>query len=125
MRVARLLRAFCENAADFGSAIQATNLVSPWNLTYVADLIGRRLDELDEASFAVVESATRLHPGRWRFVLRDEVRKAGTGAGLKAAQLLRTDRRSIGCRKAAAILASSTKSPGDGEPRPPARPTIG
>ena len=40
--------AFCENAADFGSAIQATSLVSPWNVTYVADLVGRRLDELDE-----------------------------------------------------------------------------
>ena len=57
-------------------------------MTYVADLVGRRLDELDEASVAVIESATRLHPGRWQFVLRDEIAKGGSGQALRAAQLL-------------------------------------
>ena len=57
-------------------------------MTYVADLVGRRLEELDDATISVVGSATRLHPGRWRLVLRDEVGKAGASEGLIAAGLL-------------------------------------
>ena len=36
----------------------------------------------------LIESATRLHPGRWQFVLRDEIAKAGSGEALRAARLL-------------------------------------
>jgi DNA-binding SARP family transcriptional activator len=88
MQTAQLLRAFCESASEFNSVIHAIGAASPWNVTYVADLVGRRLEELDQVAIHVVESATRLHPGRWRFVYRDEVGKARAGEGLAAAQLL-------------------------------------
>ncbi len=88
MHIAQLLMAFCDSASEFGSAIRTVGIASPWNVTYVADLVGRRLDELDEATVSVIESATRLHPGRWRFVLRDQIGKARAGEGLIAARLL-------------------------------------
>jgi DNA-binding SARP family transcriptional activator len=62
--------------------------VSPWNLTFVADLVSRRLDELEEGVLIVIEAASRRHPGRWRFVLRNHLAAAPLGEGLTAARLL-------------------------------------
>ena len=44
---------------------------SPWNLTFVADLVGRA-DSTTSTTGALAPSPTAasLHPGRWRFVLR-------------------------------------------------------
>jgi DNA-binding SARP family transcriptional activator/tetratricopeptide (TPR) repeat protein len=87
-RVAELLLAHCGPAQGLSATICSVGTVAPWNVTFVADLICRRLDELDNSALSVVESATILHPGRWRFVLRDAVAKARSGEGLTAARLL-------------------------------------
>jgi ATP/maltotriose-dependent transcriptional regulator MalT/DNA-binding SARP family transcriptional activator len=88
LRINELLMAFGGSPDEFGSTIMTIGTIAPWNLTHVADLISRRLDELDSAVLAVVGEAARLHPGRWRFVLRDCVDTAETGGGLAAARLL-------------------------------------
>jgi DNA-binding SARP family transcriptional activator len=61
---------------------------APWNVTYLADLVGRRMDSLSSGAIGVVTAASELHPGRWRFVLRDVVDEAVLGAGLAAARVL-------------------------------------
>ena len=87
-RVAELLKGYCSTGADLSATISAVAATSPWNLTFVADLIGRRLDDLDEAAITAVAGAASSHPGRWRFVLREVVADAGSGEGLNAARLL-------------------------------------
>ena len=87
-RVADLLSAFCRSSSEFGVAIKAVGATSPWNVTFVADLVCRRLDELDDGIVPAVQNAARLHPGRWRFVLRERIASAHPGEGLGAARLL-------------------------------------
>ncbi len=74
---------------EFGTTIRRIAASSPWNVTYVADLVCRRLDDLDEQT--VQRPGIRsliLHPGRWRFALRRAVDGAESGSGLPAARLL-------------------------------------
>jgi DNA-binding SARP family transcriptional activator len=88
-RIAELMRASCGGSEEFAATVSWVGASSPWNVTFVADLIGRRLDELDEPAAAVVAAAARLHPGRWRFVLRQLVASSAPGSGpLQAGRLL-------------------------------------
>jgi DNA-binding SARP family transcriptional activator len=87
-RISQLLIAFGGTRSDFSSMIELVGSTSPWNLTFVADLICRKLDELDSTALPAIESATILHPGRWKFVLRGQLAGAGAGEGLRAARLL-------------------------------------
>jgi DNA-binding SARP family transcriptional activator len=86
-RIAELLRAFCGSAEEFTATIRWVGASSPWNVTFVADLVARRLDELDASAMSVVTTSARLHPGRWRFALRTQV-TASSGTQLNAARLL-------------------------------------
>ena len=52
------------------------------------DLVVARLDQLGEPALSTIVSAAELHPGRWRFVLRDRVANARSGEGIAVAQLL-------------------------------------
>jgi DNA-binding SARP family transcriptional activator len=88
MRVAELLIAYCDGGSSFGSTIKAFRSVAPWNITYLADLVCRCLDEFDGSVIAAVSEVALLHPRRWRFVLRESVALAGPGEGLAAAMLL-------------------------------------
>ena len=88
LRIADLIAAFCGSPVDFGTSVKAVGSTSPWNVTHVADLVCRRLDELDQSVLPVISDATKLHPGRWRFVLRDRIASARVGEGLVAARLL-------------------------------------
>ena len=87
-RVAELLTAFEGRAKSLSASVASVGRTAPWNLTFVADLICRRLDELGEEASQVLESAVRLHPGRWRFALRQIIPIAGASEGLKAARIL-------------------------------------
>ena len=87
-RIAELLCAYCESDAKFAATVRSIGSKSPWNITFVADLVGRKLDVLDDNLLQVVQGATQLHPGRWRFVLRDHLATARAGEGLAAARLL-------------------------------------
>jgi DNA-binding SARP family transcriptional activator len=87
-RVAELLKVFPETSHALSTAVRSVGESSPWNLTFVADLLGRRLDDLDELALQKLEGAVRLHPGRWRFVLRNRIAAASVGDGLRAALLL-------------------------------------
>lgn len=86
--VAELLRGYGASATECSSAVASVGESSPWNVTFVADLIAQRLDDLDEKALAVVARAVQLHPGRWRFVLRERIGAAGGAEGLNAARLL-------------------------------------
>jgi DNA-binding SARP family transcriptional activator/tetratricopeptide (TPR) repeat protein len=87
-RVAELMRASLGTGSDLNSAIVRIGAAAPWHVTYLADLVCERLDDLDESARSIVDHAARLHPGRWRFVLRECIRIAGKGEGLRAALLL-------------------------------------
>jgi len=88
MHIAQLLRAFCDGEEEFGSAIKIIGHRSPWNVTHVADLVGRRIEDFDESVIPFIANSAAIHPGRWRFVLRDRIQKAPTGEGLVSARLL-------------------------------------
>jgi DNA-binding SARP family transcriptional activator/tetratricopeptide (TPR) repeat protein len=87
-RVAELIGACCESDGHLSHALRTIGEASPWNVTFVADLVSRRLDSLDVDALKIVESVSTLHPGRWRFVLRREVDAAGPKDGLAAAKIL-------------------------------------
>src|SRR3954454_8429092 len=87
-RIADLLRCSMESSQEFDAAISAIGAASAWNITYVADLVAPHLDALSERSLSVVESTVSLHPGRWRFVLRQALSAASSGGGMTAGQLL-------------------------------------
>ncbi len=87
-RVAEVLKAYLASGVAFSVAVTKVGKEGLWNLTFVADLIGRRLDELSETALTEVARAAELHPGRWRFVLREQVAAAGVREGLIAAHIL-------------------------------------
>lgn len=87
-RVAELLRAYLTSGGLFSVAITEVGEEGLWNLTFVADLIARRLDDLSETALTAVARAAELHPGRWQFVLREQVARAGADEGLTAAHIL-------------------------------------
>ncbi len=87
-RTAELLEACAESPQALGKLIPAVARTSPWNLTYISDLIAARLDDLDESTFPLLTRVANMHPGRWRFALRDCVSNARPGEGLVAARLL-------------------------------------
>jgi DNA-binding SARP family transcriptional activator len=104
-RVAELLRAFIASPAEFSAAIEDVGSVAPWNVTLVADLVTRRIDDIDERALQIVRSAAVTHPGRWRFVLREHVEAARIGDGFIAASILEE----IGARQDIARLRSFAK----------------
>jgi DNA-binding SARP family transcriptional activator len=87
-RVADLVRRSIGPISDFDASISVIGATAPWNITYVADLVAPRLDDFSDRSLSVLESAVRLHPGRWRFVLRGVVDGAAPGEGLTAGRFL-------------------------------------
>ncbi len=99
-RVAELLRGYAGSPSELSSVVASLGAASPWHVTFVADLIGRRLDDLDETATNVATNVAALHPGRWRFVLREIVGGANSGEGLNAARLLE----SIGDRSDIRVL---------------------
>lgn len=88
MRVSELLDASLGSAAELNAAIVSIGAASPWHLTFVADLVCARFEDLVDDARVAVYQAAHLHPGRWRFVLRDQISSAGMGEGLHAARLL-------------------------------------
>ncbi len=89
-RAAELLRAVSGSTSDLNSTIRNVGSVSPWTLTLLADLVSRRLDDIDMLAISAVQSAAALHPGRWRFVLRRRVSETSAEGSLAAARLLET-----------------------------------
>jgi DNA-binding SARP family transcriptional activator len=87
-RVAELLRSTISKESALSDVVANVGGRSPWHLTFLADLIGKRLADLDEAALSVVAKAAEMHPGRWRFVLRTCVNSSAVGEGLDAARLL-------------------------------------
>jgi ATP/maltotriose-dependent transcriptional regulator MalT/DNA-binding SARP family transcriptional activator len=86
--IAELLLASTADADDFSATVSSIGGTSPWCVTFVADLIGRRLDDLNDVALRVVSASASLHPGRWRFVLRGLLDGAESGHGLVAARIL-------------------------------------
>jgi DNA-binding SARP family transcriptional activator len=83
-----LLRAYTEGAEELSAAIRAIGKDSPWSLTYICDLLGTVLDDVDSSALSFVSGSAALHPERWRFVLRDVVEKSDPGRGIQAARTL-------------------------------------
>ncbi|HEV7604621.1 MAG TPA: hypothetical protein VGO15_06610, partial [Candidatus Limnocylindrales bacterium] len=88
VRVAYLIETYSRSTPEFVDAIKAVGTTSPWNLTFVADLVARQLDKLDDSVLPTIQRAANLHPARWRFVLRERLASAQPGEGLASARLL-------------------------------------
>jgi DNA-binding SARP family transcriptional activator len=87
-RTAQLLRGYCGSSDELSEVVTSIASVSPWNVTYLADLVASRLEDLDDRALTAVGDVAAKHPGRWRFVLRRLVDDAGPAGGLPAARLL-------------------------------------
>jgi LuxR family transcriptional regulator, maltose regulon positive regulatory protein len=104
-RVLELLRASYGSNEDLAATIKSVGKSSPWNITFVADIIALRLDDLDAAAIAFVGTAAQLHPGRWRFVLRQLLGGPRMDSAINAARLLE----SIGERSDIKMLRSFSR----------------
>jgi hypothetical protein len=60
----------------------------PWHLTFLADLMVRRLQDLDPEASKVVMTAAKLHPISWRRSLRIEIEDAAGHSRVAAGYLL-------------------------------------
>jgi DNA-binding SARP family transcriptional activator len=87
MRVAQLIRGSVLGGNELNLALRTVGEPSPWTVTYVADLVVRRIEDLDEPSLSVVVRASTNHPARWRSDLRGHLR-TGSSPSLRAARLL-------------------------------------
>jgi DNA-binding SARP family transcriptional activator/tetratricopeptide (TPR) repeat protein len=87
-RVAQLLRSYLGSSAEFSSGVHEIGQVAPWDVTHVADLVARRLGDLDDRALETARLAATTHPGRWRFVLRRQIDESNLSSGIHAAQLL-------------------------------------
>lgn len=87
-RVSGLLKAYLRDDVEFASVVVSTGISSPWNLTFVADLVVKRLDRMPDAALNHVATAAKAHPRRWRLVLRAHIDAAGVGEGVAAARIL-------------------------------------
>jgi LuxR family maltose regulon positive regulatory protein len=87
-RILELLRATRRSNEDLSATIKSVGKSSPWNITFVADLVASRLDDLDSSATTFVLTAAQLHPGRWRFVLRHVLSNSAANGQMNAARLL-------------------------------------
>lgn len=85
-RISRLVGASAGSARELSTAVTSVGSVAPWHVTFVADLIAPRLSDLDQDAVRLVWTSAQIHPGRWRYVLRNQL--SGGEPNLAAAQLL-------------------------------------
>ena len=70
-RLSELLIAFLGPDVAFNRAVEAAGITSPWNLTYLADLVVRRIDDLTPGANDIVMAVALRYRRRWQFVLRE------------------------------------------------------
>ena len=58
---------------ELSIAVTSIGARSPWHLTYLADLLVRRADNLDAQAVAATQRAMQMHPRHWRHALRYEL----------------------------------------------------
>jgi DNA-binding SARP family transcriptional activator len=87
-RCAQLLIGLCGSPSDASSDITLIGAESPQTITFLADLVARRLHELDESARAVIMAAAARSPGRWRFVLRDRLNESDPPTRIASGQVL-------------------------------------
>ena len=85
--MSELLIAYLGSDADFNRVVEAAGTATPWNLTYVADLVVRRIDDLSASANDTVLTVALRYRGRWQFVLRDHL-DANPDASPRMATLL-------------------------------------
>ncbi len=108
-RIGSLLVASCGSAAEFSESVSAVGEQAPWSLSYIAELVVRRYDELTSSAARAVEGAATLHPQRWRRVLRSHLDTAEAGVG--AARLLELIGEKQDVRRLRAVAKSQRKKP--------------
>jgi ATP/maltotriose-dependent transcriptional regulator MalT/DNA-binding SARP family transcriptional activator len=89
-RSAELLLAHTTDELALSQAVASIGETSPWQLTFLADLLASRLEALDPPAMAAVNRAAQLHPVRWRVALRHWLDSCSNPGVLRAARLLET-----------------------------------
>ncbi len=72
-RCSELLVAITGDDAELSTQVAQVGGDSPQSLTFVAELIARRAQDLDQEAFDCVVRAAKLHPRRWLIALRTAV----------------------------------------------------
>ena len=89
-RVADLLVAYDTADDSLSTAVASIGTNLPWHLTYLADLLARRIGDLSPQAIDAIHGAMRLHPGRWRLALRLQLDVSTGTSRLSTGRLLET-----------------------------------
>ena len=87
-RVANLLCAFGSSSTELSTAIVSVGAEYPWHLTYLADLLARRTDEIDAHALTAIQGAMHMHQRRWRHALRLQLESSTGRSRLRTGRLL-------------------------------------
>jgi len=72
-RVSELIVAYATSSESFDVAVRSVGRTSPWNLTFVADLVVDRLDDFGDETWNLVLEVAGRYPARWRFAARRRI----------------------------------------------------
>ena len=87
-RVCDLLIAYSGTGEELSSSVVEVGSFSRWHVTFLADLLVRRLPDLSSDALDVVRAATRDSPVTWRRVLRTNLQASSDSGQLLSARLL-------------------------------------
>jgi LuxR family maltose regulon positive regulatory protein len=87
-RCAQLLIVLSDATSDVSGSVALLGRESPHTLTFLADLIARRLSDLDESALRIVREQAGRWPGRWRYVLRELLSDGDPVSRIACAQIL-------------------------------------
>jgi DNA-binding SARP family transcriptional activator len=68
-RIARLIESLTDGVL-LKETLSTNATTSPWNLTFLADLVVPWLDRLDQSDARIMDAVVQAYPGRWRPPLR-------------------------------------------------------
>jgi DNA-binding SARP family transcriptional activator len=111
-RIATLLCAYGSSSDELSAAIVSVGAEYPWHLTYLADLLVRRTDEIDRPASAAIDRAMQLHPQRWRHALRLQLDSSTGASRLHTGRLLESIGDETDIARLRAAGRSSKRLPG-------------
>ena len=87
-RVAELVLSMETGGPSLSEAVSVIGQHAPWHLTFVADALVRKIDQLTPGATAMVLGAARAHPERWRWAFRNWLDTAPMPEALAGARVL-------------------------------------
>lgn len=114
-RVGDLLVAYGASGDELSIAVGSIGPRSPWHLTYLADLLVRRTNDVNAPALEAIQTAMRMHPRRWQHALRLELDASTGPARLGTGRLLESIGDQSDIRRLRAAGRSMRRLPGAAE----------